>query len=552
MAEISNYERRGDATFHTAIEAQWQQLRRQFELAEGFWVGFLFCPSPHTVSVLRHRTEQILKFRVQHLRKIQPNSPEELRAILPLLFEPASTQASCVWIDSIHVDSPLHLADGSGPWSLAWDHVLLRANEHRDALRRHLTGALIFSAPPEVKPHARDAAPDLWSIRSLVLDLAPIRNDPSRDVYRDTPGTRDTHANARGALSDASINVEFALAEIDRITRRSADNENHRAHGLARIHLRAIEGLLQQGRTHDAVDVAAKTLTLLRERRIGGRLLAEALVWSSEAARADDDVALSLEHLIEAVEIGRNLLSADDETPQALRDLSVSLNKVGDAHREAGELAAATSAHEESLGLCRRLLEAHGETPQALRDLSVSLDNVGDARLAAGELAAATSSYQESLGLRRRLLEAHGETPQALRDLSVSLDNVGDARLAAGESAAATSAYQESLGLRRRLLEAHGETPQALRDLSISLNNIGDARREGGELAAAATLYEEALTPLRAILNNYAQTPRRAFQDVMMTILGKLEDVAEARGDRAASAAYRRERKEIEGDPATV
>ena len=165
---------------------------------------------------------------------------------------------------------------------------------------------------------------------------------------------------------------------------------------------------MQQGRTHDAVDVAAKTLTLLRERRIGGRLLAEALVWSSEAARADDDVALSLEHLTEAVEIGRNLLSADDETPQALRDLSVSLNKVGDAHREAGELA------------------------------------------------------------------------------------------------------------------------------------------------AAATLYEEALTPLRAILNNYAQTPRRTFQDLMTTILGKLEDVAEARGDRVASAAYRRERKEIEGDLATV
>ena len=85
----------------------------------------------------------------------------------------------------------------------------------------------------------------------------------------------------------------------------------------------------------------------------------------------------------------RRLVDAYGETPQALRDLSISLDRLGDVRRETGEVAAATAAHEESLVLCRRLLDAYGETPQALRDLSVSLDRLGDVRRATGEVAAA-------------------------------------------------------------------------------------------------------------------------------------------------------------------
>ena len=94
----------------------------------------------------------------------------------------------------------------------------------------------------------------------------------------------------------------------------------------------------------------------------------------------------------------------------------------------AGELASATAAHEESLALVRRLVDAYGETPESLRDLSISLNRVGDVRGAAGELASATAAHEESLALDRRLVDAYGETPGSLRDLSISLDRVGDVR----------------------------------------------------------------------------------------------------------------------------
>ena len=258
-------------------EDVWQQLRRQFELADGFWLGFVFCPSPRTVAVLRRRTGQILKFRAQRLRVIRPSSPDDFGSLLPALFEPESAQAGCVWIESIHTSSPTRHASESGDWTLAWDSFLLRANERRDALRRRLDGGLILAAPPEVKPRVRDAAPDLWSIRSLVLELRPSSIASSGGGNRDSLLTREIRREAGNVLSDASIDVEFGLAEADRIARRIEGAQGQSRHGLARILLRAVEGLLEQGKTQDAVERARKAVAMLRGQSGGEHLLADAL-----------------------------------------------------------------------------------------------------------------------------------------------------------------------------------------------------------------------------------------------------------------------------------
>ena len=516
-------------------EDVWQQLRRQFELADGFWLGFVFCPSPRTVAVLRRRTGQILKFRAQRLRVIRPSSPDDFGSLLPALFEPESAQAGCVWIESIHTSSPTRHARESGDWTLAWDRFLLRANERRDALRRRLDGGLILAAPPEVKPRVRDAAPDLWSIRSLVLDLPPSSIASSGGVDRDSLLTREIRREAGNVLSDASIDVEFGLAEADRIARRIEGAQGQSRHGLARILLRAVEGLLEQGKTQDAVERARKAVAVLRGQSGGEHLLADALSSLSRAARADNDISVALECLEESLVVRRRLLDTHGETSQALRDLSISLGKLGDLRLECGELPAALAVYDESLALDRRLLDTYGETPQALRDLSISLGRLGDVRRETGDVAAATTAYEESLVRCRRLLDAYGETPQALRDLSISLGRLGDVRRETGDVAAAAVVYEESLALRRRLVDAYGETSQALRDLSISLSRLGDVRRETGDVAAATAAYEESLALDRRLLDTYGETPQ-ALRNLSIS-LDRLGDVRRETGDVAATAA---------------
>ena len=514
-------------------EDAWLQIRRQFELASGFWLGFVFCPSPRTAAVLRRRTEQTLRFRAQRMRVIRPSSPDDFGSLLPALFEPESAQAGCVWIESIRTNSATRHTSASGDWILAWDRFLLRANERRDAIRRHLEGGLVLAAPPEVKPRVRDAAPDIWSIRSLVLELRPSRIVSSGGVNRDSPLPREIRRETDSVQPDASVDVGFGLAEADRIGRRIEGAQGHNRHGLARILLRSVEGLLEQGKTKDAVGRARSAVATLRGQSDGEHLLADALSSLAQAARADGDISVALECLEESLAVRRRLLGTHGETAHALRDVSIGLGKLGDVQCEAGELAAGTAAYEESLALRRRLVDAYGETPQALRDLSVILGRLGDVRRVAGDLAAAMSAYEESLALDRRLVDAYGETPQALRDLSISLDRLGDVRRETGELAAAMSAYEESLALVRRLVDAYGETPQGLRDLSVILGSLGDVRRETGELAAAMSAYEESLALVRRLVDAYGETPQ-GLRDLSV-ILGSLGDVRRETGELAAA-----------------
>ena len=60
--------------------------------------------------------------------------------------------------------------------------------------------------------------------------------------------------------------------------------------------------------------------------------------------------------------LDRHLVDAYGETPQRLRDLSVSLNRLGDVRRETEDLAAATSAYEDRLfstAVCLRCMGRH-------------------------------------------------------------------------------------------------------------------------------------------------------------------------------------------------
>ena len=97
------------------------------------------------------------------------------------------------------------------------------------------------------------------------------------------------------------------------------------------------------------------------------------------------------------------MLDEIGETPQGVRHLSTSLNRMGDLHRSAGDMASAKVAWEESLAIDRRLVETMGETPQGLRDLSVSLKRIGSLHEIAGDMAEAEAAYGESSALRQKL-----------------------------------------------------------------------------------------------------------------------------------------------------
>ena len=161
------------------------------------------------------------------------------------------------------------------------------------------------------------------------------------------------------------------------------------------------------------------------------------------------------------------------DSPQLLRDLSVSLNDLGDAEAQAGRGDAALGAYRESLDMCRQLRQSLGDRPQVMRDLSVSLHRVGDVEARAGRGDQALGAYRESLDICRELRQSLGDSPQVLDDLAVSLERL--ATQPSLERHERQSYFQEALALRQRLVSAlpqnawFGQRLEVLRGLTPSL-----------------------------------------------------------------------------------
>ncbi len=91
-----------------------------------------------------------------------------------------------------------------------------------------------------------------------------------------------------------------------------------------------------------------------------------------------------------------------------------------------------------------------GETPESLRDLSVSLNNVGNTSVQLGDLDKGRDSFEQSLEISRKIVERVGETPESLRDLSVSLDNVGNTSVKLGDLDKGRDSFEQSLEICER------------------------------------------------------------------------------------------------------
>lgn len=103
-----------------------------------------------------------------------PSTIEFLPACTPeqalgrLLTEESDTQ-KVLWLTSLHTE--LTQAPFGERTLSAWRTFLLRLNERRQILLRNLRGGLVLPIPTELREELQRIAPDLWTMRSIVLDF---------------------------------------------------------------------------------------------------------------------------------------------------------------------------------------------------------------------------------------------------------------------------------------------------------------------------------------------------------------------------------------------
>jgi eukaryotic-like serine/threonine-protein kinase len=179
--------------------------------------------------------------------------------------------------------------------------------------------------------------------------------------------------------------------------------------------------------------------------------------------------------LDQAVALGRRTLGPSRELAQSLNDLGV-------ARGERGELDAAHAALEEALAMRRKLLGE--EYP----DVAISHSELGRTLFDQGRLDEAEARFRSALAIRRKVLgPAHHETATSMSDLGHLLRRKGD-------RAGAETLFRDTLALTRK---ASGPKHP---NVAIALANLARTINERGNHTAAEAMFREALAIGRASL----------------------------------------------------
>lgn len=279
----------------TRGEEAWSRLKRSLEWTEGFALVFVFTAQPQVVAEFRDRLADIHRARVTGLRQLEASSPPDLlEGILPRLLAPTVAEqapAAPRWLD-------LSSAQGA-EWEGAILAFLMRLNEQRELLRRASPWALVVVLPTALRERIRALVPDLWSIRDLVVDT----EFEDLSILASEPAPEPLPAVERSPFP-LSPDGEAAVSEWGRVGGKDRPDR-----GLLLSAGRAFDALYLAGRLSEASEVAARALTLARQ------------------------------------------LAMESETPEALRDVSISLDNVGMTAKALGRWDEARAVYGEALAI---------------------------------------------------------------------------------------------------------------------------------------------------------------------------------------------------------
>ena len=163
----------------------------------------------------------------------------------------------------------------------------------------------------------------------------------------------------------------------------------------------------------------------------------------------------------------------------------------------------ALALHEEELALRRRLFERASDTDNdALRDLSLALDRVGNVLRDMTDYRSALKYFEEELTVDRRFVARAPNNLTALTDLQWTLNKLNDfVRQRFGDRAAARKYIEEMIGVDRRLIDQEPASKDRHRRLRDDLTKLATLLLEVNQPEAARDAYGDAFVAVERWLD---------------------------------------------------
>lgn len=468
-------------------EEVWTVLATHAEWSDGFWLVWLLTDRPDVDEALRQRLQARGELRILELRRAA-----EVETLLETLLRDVGP---ATWLRAI------------GPEQEdAWVALHRRLNERREQLKASLPAGIVLSGPVGLKEAVRSAAPDLWSIRSAVLEVTERRPGWER---RADAWMREEH-ELGGVVWDEALAAEFAeraeqandlrgfvAASLRRVPalmfRDRVDEALGILWGLQRLDLeederfdvlQRITGIYLYTKDNAAALDAVKSMTHLADidtpRRIVGKL------WEARAFGALGKKQSALRLLRESVATARKLRQP--------HFLAVVLSMAGDDWAELGADVAARSALEEALRL--------PSTPDTIEYLPQILQRAGSFYRSRGETETSLAILTRAASAARQIGDDEAEARIRLEHASALLD--------AHRNLEAWQLFTEDLN--------HNAPPHSPHLWRTCLG-AAHAARQADRVEQALALAEHALTLVRqTAVPRLARWPLSLQRNLLLTL----------------------------------
>ena len=326
-----------------------------------------------------------------------------------------------------------------------------------------------------------------WVPLKIHLHLPPPPPSPSSPL--DPALAPHRPADPDASSDDTSLSAPSALT----LWRTQAEAAEAAGEAAPSITLRYLLPLLRETLAQGRLEQIRALIGEIERRGWPRESEIDVLKALADAYSHIDDIPQLEATTLRLIEHHRSLSQADPQNSTWQRDLSVSLEKLGDIHLAQGRLDLALSSFQQSHDIRQGLAASEPANAESQRDLSVSLDRLGNIHLAQGRLDPALSSFRQSHDICQHLAASAPQNSTCQRDLSVSLERLGDIHLAQGRLDLALSAFQQSLDIRQGLAASAPQNSTWQRDLSVSLNKLGDIHRAQSRLDLALASFQQSL-----------------------------------------------------------
>jgi tetratricopeptide (TPR) repeat protein len=432
-------------------QPEWQRLLTLFDVSEGFSLIVLLVLEADGAALCRGELERHLQREGKQLVPIELPTPDDLRQLKDILLTtrpPPST--GCLWMSAVEPDYGKSYPE----WREAWREALARLNSHRNPIRRQFNLSLVFVGAPWLQEVMRETAPDLWSVRTLVVRIEPA---PRPTAERQVPEA----GRSEFAEEPSGGDPLFALREAEKL--RGLPGKDL---ALARLLHRAGEGFAGRDDWRSAEKAFTEALELKQRAGAPATSVLSTLLELAWVCQGVGRARESMNHAQEALRIAREISNRRGE--------GAALGNLGLAYADLGDVRKAIEFYERALIIAREIDDRRGEGA-ALGSLGNAYTDLGDARKA-------IEFYEQALAIDREIGDRHGEGT-ALGNLGIAYKNLGDARKA-------IEFFERALVIAREIGNRRGEG-NALGNLGLAYTALGDARKTIELFEQALVIYRE-------------------------------------------------------------